>query len=72
MRVFVPVEDPPSGALVALLVPYQCGLVRERVLRKELLSEMWAHFAANDVGQRGSLGRGATDPGCASQVDATR
>lgn len=34
MRVFVPIEDAPVDASMALLVPYRCGLPCEHALRE--------------------------------------
>ena len=48
MRVFIPVEDAPSGALAALLVPYQCGLVCEHALSEEWAPEEHASGSRND------------------------
>ncbi len=39
MRVFVPVEDAPSDASLAMLVPYRCGFVCEHALREFLPAE---------------------------------
>lgn len=35
MQVFVPIEDAPPDALLAMLVPYRCGFVCEHALRED-------------------------------------
>ena len=72
MQVFVPVEDAPSGTLAALLVPYQCGLVCEHSLREAQASEMWAHFAMNDIDRSRPHAPGMTDPVSARQAAGVR
>jgi hypothetical protein len=34
MRVFIPIEDAPVDASMALLIPYRCGLRCEHALRE--------------------------------------
>jgi hypothetical protein len=68
VRIFVPVEDAPSGVQTAPLVPYQCGLACEHALRRAQLSEMWAQFAMMDAGWNRQHEQAAADQDGSSPV----
>ncbi|MBX3648948.1 MAG: hypothetical protein KF766_14870 [Rhodocyclaceae bacterium] len=54
MRVFVPIEDAPVDASMALLVPYRCGLPCEHALREVPDFELGEAGPGRGVGASGS------------------
>jgi len=59
MRVFVPIEDAPVDASMALLVPYRCGLPCEHALREVPDFEL----GESGRGQGGDASGSARKPG---------
>lgn len=56
MRVFVPVEDTPTNAIIPMLVPYRCGLTCEHALR-EPVQAGWPRKSASDDDSDGQMPR---------------